>query len=157
MCPEASGNYAPGGKFRGSGDDKSAGEVSGLAGTGRLRLQAQLLEAIGPAVIATDLYGRVLYWNQAAERLYGWSAREVTGRVLREFLISKDFWENAEKITSQLRKGRSWSGEFEVRRKDGTPSRSRSPTRPCTTMGETSSVSSACRPTSRCANGQKRA
>lgn len=41
------------------------------------RFQAQLLEAVGEAVIATDLDGRVRYTNPAAERLFGWIGDEV--------------------------------------------------------------------------------
>jgi PAS domain S-box-containing protein len=41
-------------------------------------LQAALLDAVEQAVIATDLSGHVIYWNAFAERLYGWSAAEVT-------------------------------------------------------------------------------
>jgi diguanylate cyclase (GGDEF)-like protein/PAS domain S-box-containing protein len=85
----------------------------------RLRFQAQLLDAVDQAIVAIDLEGRVLYWNRGAERLYGWSEQHVIGRSLREFLISEDFWENAEEIMSELRAGRSWSGEFVARRKDG--------------------------------------
>ena len=85
-----------------------------------LRFQAQLLDAMGQAIIATDLEGTVLYWNRCAEQLYGWPARQVIGRGLHEFLISDGFWERAEEIMAQLRAGRSWSGEFVVRRKDGT-------------------------------------
>ena len=96
--------------------------VSERAGSDeRLRFQAQLLDAVGQAIIATDLQGTVLYWNRCAEGQYGWSAQEVMGRALHEFLISEDFWKSAEEIMSQLRAGRSWSGEFAVRRKDGTP------------------------------------
>ena len=32
---------------------------------------ARLLDAVGQAVIATDPQGKVVYWNRAAQRLYG--------------------------------------------------------------------------------------
>ena len=86
----------------------------------RLRFQADLLGAVGQAVIAIDPEGEVLYWNHAAERLYGWSEEEAMGRKLTELVISEDLWERAEEIMDQLRAGRSWSGEFVVKRKDGT-------------------------------------
>ncbi len=87
----------------------------------RLRFQAQLLDAVGQAIVATDLQGRVLYWNRCAVELYGWSAQEVKGRALHEFLISQESFENAQEALSRLRAGEIWSGEFAVRRKDGTP------------------------------------
>ena len=36
----------------------------------RLRFQARLLDAVGEAVMATQLDGTVLYWNEAAEQLF---------------------------------------------------------------------------------------
>src|SRR3954453_20290449 len=41
---------------------------------------APLMESLGQAVIATDLQGRIRYWNAGAERMYGWSAAEAVGR-----------------------------------------------------------------------------
>jgi PAS domain S-box-containing protein len=45
----------------------------------KIRFQARLLDAVGEAVIATDPDGKVVYWNQAAEELYGWTAEEAMG------------------------------------------------------------------------------
>jgi PAS domain S-box-containing protein len=56
----------------------------------RIRFQSEVLEAVGQAVIATDWEGKVLYWNRAAEDLYGWSAEEVLGRSVGEFGVSED-------------------------------------------------------------------
>jgi diguanylate cyclase (GGDEF)-like protein/PAS domain S-box-containing protein len=86
----------------------------------RIRFQARLLDAVGESVIATDVEGKAIYWNRAAEVLYGWSEEEVIGQTLAEFVISKDLRERAAEIRSELRKGKSWSGEFIVQRKDGT-------------------------------------
>ena len=37
-----------------------------------------------------DLGGKVLYWNEGAERIYGYFKEEVTGKNLSEFLFPKD-------------------------------------------------------------------
>ncbi len=87
---------------------------------GGIRFQAKLLDAVGQAVIATDPEGKILYWNRAAEELYGWSEEEVMGRSIIEVTPSEDLVERAEEIMGELMAGRSWSGEFEVHRKDGT-------------------------------------
>ena len=50
----------------------------------QIRFQRRLLDAVGQAIIATDLQGRIIYWNQAAEELYGWTTEEVTGRPIVE-------------------------------------------------------------------------
>ena len=88
----------------------------------RLRFQAQLLGAVGEAVIALDPDGKVVYWNRAAEEMFGWSAEETMGRRLGEMIVPDDLRGRAEEIRKQLSSGKSsWSGEFIVRRRDGTP------------------------------------
>ena len=86
----------------------------------RLRFQAQLLGAVGEAVIALDTEGRVIYWNRAAGEMYGWSSEEIMGRRLREMVVPEYLQGRADEIAEQLREGRSWTGGFEVRRRDGT-------------------------------------
>jgi PAS domain S-box-containing protein/putative nucleotidyltransferase with HDIG domain len=85
-----------------------------------LAFQAHLLQAVGSAVIATDLDGRVTYWNRAAEQLYGWSSAEALGRPVTELTPAEQSREQSSEIMEQLTAGQSWSGEFLVRRKDGT-------------------------------------
>src|SRR5215212_2788495 len=47
----------------------------------QLRFQARLFDAVGQSVIATDLEGKVIYWNRVAEELYGWFAgKALVGR-----------------------------------------------------------------------------
>ncbi len=82
-------------------------------------LYAQLLAATGAAVIGTDLDGRVTFWNRAAERLYGWRSEEVEGRDILEVNVHPEAAAHAGWIMSQLRAGQSWTGEFEVQRRDG--------------------------------------
>jgi PAS domain S-box-containing protein len=86
----------------------------------QLRFQSRLLDAVGQSVIATDPQGKIIYWNRAAEELYGWSKEEVMGLPIVEVTPSEEMLEHAEEIMSELRAGRSWSGEFVVQRKDGS-------------------------------------
>ena len=52
---------------------------------GRFR---QLLESLpAVAIQGYDPYGTVLYWNQASERLYGFTAQEALGRNLLDLII----------------------------------------------------------------------
>jgi PAS domain S-box-containing protein len=85
-----------------------------------IRLQAQLLNAVGEAVIALDIEGRVLYWNTAAAEMYGWTEQEAMGRRLREMVVPESLRGRAEDIAAQLREGRNWTGQFVVRHRDGT-------------------------------------
>src|SRR5262249_54097980 len=85
-----------------------------------VEFQAHLLDAVEQAVIATDLSGTITYWNRFAERLYGWSAAEVIGRNVVDVTPAEASHEQAAEILGRVRAGESWSGEFGVRRRDGT-------------------------------------
>ena len=85
-----------------------------------IRFQAHLLDTVEQAVIATDLEGKITYWNQYAGTLYGWPAAEAVGRNIMEVTPAETTYEQAAEIMAQLRAGRAWSGEFVVRRRDGT-------------------------------------
>src|SRR5688572_26153091 len=52
----------------------------------QLNYHARLLRHINDAVIATDDQLRITAWNRAAEKMYGWSSKEVMGRNLSEIL-----------------------------------------------------------------------
>jgi PAS domain S-box-containing protein len=99
----------------------NTGDITGRkSAEEQIRFQARLLDAVGQAIIATNPHGKIIYWNRAAEELYGWSKGEVMGRPIVEVTPSEEMLERAEEIMSELRAGRSWSGEFVVQRKDGS-------------------------------------
>ena len=84
------------------------------------RFRAKLLNTIGQAAIATDLNGIVNYWNRAAENIYGWTKKEALGKHIIDLTTSKATNEQATQIMEELKNGQTWSGEFKVRKKDGT-------------------------------------
>ena len=81
--------------------------------------KANLLKTIGQAVVATDLTGSIVYWNTAAEKMYGWKAEEVTGRKLADVQATDQSKEEANEIITELMKDNVWTGDFSVQRKDG--------------------------------------
>jgi two-component system CheB/CheR fusion protein len=85
-----------------------------------IRFQAKLLNTVEQSVIATDLEGKVIFWNQFAEKLYGWTAEETIGSSITDLTTPSTAAEQAAEIMSLLRQGKSWSGEFQVKRRDGT-------------------------------------
>ncbi|HKN69376.1 MAG TPA: PAS domain S-box protein [Gemmatimonadaceae bacterium] len=91
----------------------------GLSIEEEIRFRSEILDAVGQAVIATDLDGRVIYWNHAAETLFGFTEAEMLGQKAR-VLVPTDQLDYAEVILERIRAGEVWSGEFLVRRKDGT-------------------------------------
>ncbi|MDQ4062373.1 MAG: PAS domain S-box protein, partial [Actinomycetota bacterium] len=86
----------------------------------QILFQAQLLEQVQVAVISTDLQGTVTYWNEHAEKLYGWPREEALDRNIMELIIGPEQAEVAEEIMERLWAGETWAGEFVVRRKDGS-------------------------------------
>src|SRR5258705_6185262 len=87
---------------------------------GEITFQSRLLSAVEQAVIATDLEGTIVYWNSFAEQLYGWSSAEALGANVLEITPADAMLEQAAEIRTPLTAGKSCSGEFLVRRKDGT-------------------------------------
>lgn len=43
---------------------------------------AKLLETIGDGIIVADTGGRIIYWNPAATRIFGFTEQEALGRTL---------------------------------------------------------------------------
>ncbi len=71
---------------------------------------ASLVEEAPDAVVAHDMEDRVLYWNAAAERLYGWKSGEILGRpVTRIFYLDTGARRAA---CEQLTENGSWSGNL---------------------------------------------
>ena len=85
-----------------------------------IRFQAHLLDAVEQAVIATDLEGNIIYWNLFAEYLYGWPASEALSANIIDITPAPSLRKQAAEILSNLKQGKSWSGEFLVKRRDGT-------------------------------------
>lgn len=81
-------------------------------------LQA-LIDHAPLAIIMLDLNSRVLLWNKAAERMYGWTADEVLGKFLPN--VSDDMLEEHLAIRARVLSGESITNlEVERQRKDGS-------------------------------------
>ena len=72
------------------------------------------------AIISKDLNGTIVSWNRGAERLFGYSAREVIGRSVT-ILIPADHQNEEPQILDRIRRGENVDHYETVRqRKDGT-------------------------------------
>ncbi len=83
------------------------------------RYQADLLQNVSDAIIATDQDSRIQVWNKAAERIYGWKAGETVGRSLHDILKPEYPYQSREEVVDQLEKEGSWSGEIVHHHRDG--------------------------------------
>lgn len=84
----------------------------------QLREQADLLDLAHDAIMVRDMDDRVQFWNRGAERLYGWTAEEVLGRKISEFLTNLDPAVRRAAHQIFLETG-EWSGEKKDRNKKG--------------------------------------
>jgi PAS domain S-box-containing protein len=67
----------------------------------------------------TDGEGIIMYWNPFAEELYGWPSKEVVGRNITKITVTAKTQEEAKKDMVESMPGNGWSGECEVRCKNG--------------------------------------
>ena len=78
--------------------------------------QAAFLDLASDAIMVRDLQGTLLFWNGAAERIYGWAREEVIGRSVLEVLHS-DPKQLAEVNRLTISQG-VWHGELQHLTKD---------------------------------------
>jgi PAS domain S-box-containing protein len=57
----------------------------------RKRRSDSVIDAALDAVVAIDTEGRVVEWNREAERMFGWSAEEVRGKLVSELIIPTQY------------------------------------------------------------------
>src|SRR5262249_3634540 len=69
-------------------------------------------------VLMQDDRGRITYWSQGAERLYGWSAAEAIGRVAAE-LLRTELPVPRQEIERALAERGRWQGQLTHFAKDG--------------------------------------
>jgi PAS domain S-box-containing protein len=76
----------------------------------KIQEQAALLDITSDAIFVRDLNQHILYWNQGAERLYGWSVAEATGQKADELLYENPT-QISEMMKTLLERGQ-WQGEL---------------------------------------------
>jgi PAS domain S-box-containing protein len=62
---------------------------------------AELVHRLADAVIVADASGTIVYWNGAAERVFGWSAGEAVGQTLDLIVPDRQrarHWEGYERV-----------------------------------------------------------
>ncbi len=106
-----------------------SGKVYRIAGTAeditehrlailRIKEQAALIDKTQDAIIVKDLDGVVIFWNASAERIYGWTRDEITGKRADSILFKEKLqMKEAQEIL--LKKG-EWIGELRQQNKDGS-------------------------------------
>ncbi|HEY7414823.1 MAG TPA: PAS domain-containing sensor histidine kinase, partial [Ktedonobacteraceae bacterium] len=70
---------------------------------------ANLIELSRDAVIIRDPAHHILFWNQGAERLYGWTEQEASGKEIHA-LLSTRFPVSLEEVSTLLKENGQWEG-----------------------------------------------
>jgi PAS domain S-box-containing protein len=79
---------------------------------------SDLLKRSHDCVLVRDLEGTIVFWNQSAEQLYGWTALEARGQKF-DSLLQTQFPRPLSEIESELAAKGEWEGQLEHRARDG--------------------------------------
>ncbi|MBC8158642.1 MAG: PAS domain S-box protein, partial [Alphaproteobacteria bacterium] len=85
-----------------------------------LRKQVLVWEQMSEGVVVLDNQSRIIDWNPAAEKMFGYSKAEVLGK--RSSIIHREAvpGQTAARVAEGIRRDRIWSGEIDIVRKDGS-------------------------------------
>jgi PAS domain S-box-containing protein len=78
----------------------------------------RLINLVREAVTMVDLLGRVMFWNDGAEQLYGWKSQEAVGRSSLE-LLRTELPRPLPQIQNILRKEPYWDAELKQTTRQG--------------------------------------
>ncbi|MEH2175954.1 PAS domain S-box protein [Nostoc sp.] len=81
--------------------------------------QAALLDIVTDAILVRDFQSQILFWNQGAERMYGWLSTEVTGKNLQEIFYTAGTQQQLEVPMKRVIESGSWQGELNKVTKSG--------------------------------------
>jgi two-component system, cell cycle sensor histidine kinase and response regulator CckA len=84
----------------------------------KIRQQAALLDIATDAIFVHDLDDPILFWNKAAETLYGWTKAEAIGRTTQELWHEKNEQLLKAAFNHLIQHG-SWEGELHQTTKSG--------------------------------------
>ncbi len=84
----------------------------------KIQLQANMLDQVGQAIIATDINGIITYFNKKAEKLYKWNKEDFLGKNIMDVVFSDTSKEKVAETRSYIKRGDCWKGELLIERKD---------------------------------------
>ena len=85
----------------------------------QIRYQSVLVQNVSDAIISMDLDFKILSWNAAAEKVYGWSEKEVIGKRLVDLVKPVYTSGTRVQVLKNFYKIGHWAGEMIQKRKDG--------------------------------------
>ena len=88
---------------------------------GNQLFQATVLDNVKDCVIATDLEGTITYWNQGADKIFGYSNSEMSGASITKISLHDKREIDAANYHAYLQKKTLVSCEWEGAHKNGSP------------------------------------
>jgi PAS domain S-box-containing protein len=85
----------------------------------KIREQAELLDKAQDAIVVCTLNRIITFWNQGAERVYGWGREEALGKNIRELLFHGKSPLQIEDAARSLETKGEWVGELQGTTKSG--------------------------------------
>ncbi|MFC3571853.1 SpoIIE family protein phosphatase [Streptomyces yaanensis] len=80
-----------------------------------------LLDMLSVAAVVLDTGGRIVFWSPQAEDLFGYTAQEALGKYAARLMVHPEHLQAVLSLFSEVMEtGRSWSGAFPIRHKDGS-------------------------------------
>ncbi len=84
----------------------------------KIREQAALLDVATDAIFVCDLKNQILFWNKAAEHLYGWKSQEAIGSQTAQLWQEKSSSQFQSSFNTLIKNG-AWEGELKQITKSG--------------------------------------
>lgn len=84
--------------------------------------ESQFLNIIQSMDQAVHIYGlnlRIIFWNRAAEKLYGYTSAEAYGKTPTELVVESKDGSLSDYLLERTVNGETWSGEFPIKSKKG--------------------------------------
>ncbi len=73
--------------------------------------QAMLLDEAQDAIMVTDYQGRITFWNNGAELIYGWGRKHAVGSFIRDLIFETAHSKDYDLAMEDILQFNEWSGE----------------------------------------------
>jgi PAS domain S-box-containing protein len=83
-------------------------------------LQTQILNVVEQAIMAVDLSGCIVFFNQFAETFYSITQEDILNHNIREIFGSSVMMDKINSNLDKLKKNKVWTEELLIKRRDGT-------------------------------------
>lgn len=84
-----------------------------------IKRQVELLNLTQEAIIVRDMDNKILFWNDGAVKIYGWSAEEANGKITHS-LLETEFPVPLKEVDRELINKGQWGGELVHTKREGT-------------------------------------